>query len=81
MAAMGAAAPGIEALLLGKFGRMVAVSYATSPPVYDKISGLTYATVTEEDKLVSRSSWNWRDVVGSVLVLLMILIAYLYFTG
>jgi len=37
--------------------------------------------VTEEHKLESRASWNWRDVVASAVVLLAILAAYLYFNG
>ncbi|HZD03782.1 MAG TPA: sodium:solute symporter [Longimicrobiales bacterium] len=60
---------------------MVVVSYATQPPAYEKISGLTYGTLTEEHRLVSRSSWDWRDVVGSAAVLVAILMAYLYFRG
>jgi len=60
---------------------MVAVSYSTPAPSYEKIQGLTYGTVTDEDKMLSRSSWNYRDVVASVVVVLLILAAYLYFTG
>jgi SSS family solute:Na+ symporter len=62
-------------------GVMVAVSYGTSPPPYEKISGLTYGTLTEEHRKTSRSSWTRGDVITSVLVLLLILGAYLYFTG
>ncbi len=60
---------------------MVGVSYLTNPPPYEKLSGLTYATLTDEDRRSSRASWNWRDVGISVLVLLIILAAYLYFNG
>ncbi len=60
---------------------MVSVSYLTEPPEYDRISGLTYATVTDEHRAESRRSWDFRDVIGSVLVLLMIAAAYLYFSG
>ena len=60
---------------------MVAVSYATEAPDYARISGLTYATVTDEHRSASRGSWDRRDVLGSALVLVMILIAYLYFRG
>jgi SSS family solute:Na+ symporter len=62
-------------------GVMVGVSYMTEPPPYEKISGLTYGTLTEEDKAKSRASWNWVDVVSTVLVLAMIAAAYVYFTG
>lgn len=60
---------------------MFAVSYATSPPEYDKISGLTYGTLTEEDRKESRSSWNWVDVALSALLFVAILSAYIYFSG
>ncbi|MBI3789115.1 MAG: Na+/glucose cotransporter, partial [Ignavibacteriales bacterium] len=60
---------------------MIAVSYASEAPVYDKISGLTYATRTEEDKKISRASWNATDVLLSVVVMTLILAAYIYFTG
>jgi solute:Na+ symporter, SSS family len=59
----------------------VAVSLATAPPVYDKISGLTYGTVTEEHRRETRSSWTRGDVFASALVLALIVAAYLYFTG
>jgi SSS family solute:Na+ symporter len=60
---------------------MVAVSYSTPEPSYGKISGLTFATVTEEHRAESRASWGRRDVLGSAAVLIMILMAYLYFRG
>jgi SSS family solute:Na+ symporter len=60
---------------------MIAVSYATRPPLAEQLSGLTYATVTQQHRQQSRSSWNWRDVLASAVVLLAILAAYLYFNG
>jgi SSS family solute:Na+ symporter len=60
---------------------MVVVSYMSEAPDYQKISGLTYATRTEEDKKVTGASWTTSDVVLSGVVLALILAAYLYFTG
>jgi SSS family solute:Na+ symporter len=60
---------------------MVGVSLATAPPSLEKIQGLTYGTVTPEQRLQSRRSWSTADVAASVLVLLVILAAYLYFNG
>lgn len=60
---------------------MISVSYATERPIYDRIRGLTYGTITPEDRVQSRTSWDWRDVAGSAFVLIMILLAYLYFRG
>src|SRR5436309_3110455 len=60
---------------------MVAVSYLTEPPSEERLRGLTYATVTAEQKRVTRASWDRRDVIGSAVVLLLILCAYTYFNG
>jgi SSS family solute:Na+ symporter len=60
---------------------MVAVSYATAPPGPEQLAGLTYATVTTEDRALSRASWSAREVIASGVVLLLILAAYLYFRG
>ncbi|NWF88181.1 MAG: sodium/solute symporter [Ignavibacteriaceae bacterium] len=60
---------------------MVVVSYMTEAPEYSKISGLTYGTVTDEHKKATRASWDARDVIASAFVLVLILIAYIYFSG
>ena len=60
---------------------MIAVSYATRAPALEKIQGLTYRTVSEAERVKSRSSWNWLDVTASALGLLPILAAYLDFRG
>jgi len=60
---------------------MVVVSWWTSAPSYERISGLTYGTVNDEHRRLSRGSWDRRDVIASVAVLLVILAAYLYFNG
>jgi len=60
---------------------MVVVSYATAPPRPEQLVGLTYGTVTVEDRASSRASWSAREVIASAVVLLLILAAYLYFRG
>jgi SSS family solute:Na+ symporter len=60
---------------------MIAVSYMTAEPDYAKMSGLTYATRTAEDKRISRESWKAIDVVLSIVVIGLIIAAYLYFVG
>jgi len=57
------------------------VSYATEKPSEDRLSGLTYATITPEQRRQSRSTWNQWDVINSGVVLALILAAYLYFVG
>jgi len=60
---------------------MVVVSYATAPPRPEQLVGLTYGTVTVEDRASSRASWSAREVIASAVVLVLILAAYLYFRG
>jgi len=60
---------------------MIGVSYATEAPDSRRIEGLTYGTVTDEQRLETRASWDRRDVIGSALVLVAIIIAYMYFSG
>ncbi len=60
---------------------MIAVSYLTTATSEQRISGLTYATITDEHRRESRSSWDWRDIAMSASVLVFILAAYLYFSG
>ena len=59
----------------------IIVSYATKPPEYSKISGLTFSTLSVQDRLENRSSWNWKDVFFSVLMIVLIIAIYSYFTG
>jgi SSS family solute:Na+ symporter len=60
---------------------MVAVSYMTAEPDYQRIQNLTFATTTGADKADTRASWGWREVAASGLVLACILGGYLYFRG
>lgn len=60
---------------------MVIVSLMTEEPSYEKIKGLTFATTSEEEKQATRSSWSRGDAIASVVVVLLILIVYLSFTG
>ena len=52
----------------------------TAPPNKEQIVGLTYATSTPEQRKQSRESWNYIDVLGTVLVLGLVLGMYLYFS-
>lgn len=60
---------------------MIAVSYMTKEPEYEKIKSLTFGTSTKEDRNRTRQSWDWHDLLGSAFVLACILGAYLYFRG
>jgi SSS family solute:Na+ symporter len=60
---------------------MIGVSLATAEPDYQRIKSLTFETATAEDKAQTRASWGAQDVVASLVVLVCILGAYLYFRG
>ena len=60
---------------------MVVVSYATAAPDDAKIKGLTFATATAEDKAKTRASWGQKEVLASIVVMIFITFAYLYFRG
>jgi SSS family solute:Na+ symporter len=60
---------------------LIGVSYASEPPSDEQIAGLTFATVSVDDRRVSRASWTHWDVINSGAVLVLILVAYLYFRG
>ena len=62
-------------------GVLIGVSYATPPMPDTQLIGLTYATVTPEQRHASRRSWNGADVLSSAVVLALIAAAYLYFNG
>jgi SSS family solute:Na+ symporter len=59
---------------------LVAVSYATAAPRAEQLTGLTYATLTADQRRASRASWTRADALASGLVLLLIVAAYVYFS-
>ncbi|HEV56651.1 MAG TPA: Na+/glucose cotransporter [Phycisphaerales bacterium] len=60
---------------------MLVVSYMTAAPSYERLQGLTYATLTAEDRRQSRASWNYVDLLVTGVVLAIIATAYVYFRG
>ena len=60
---------------------MVVVSYATSEPSYEQIRGLTFDTLSNEEKAVDRAGISKWDIIMTGIVILLIVMAYLYFTG
>jgi SSS family solute:Na+ symporter len=60
---------------------MIIVSMLTQKPDYERISGLTFGTLSEADRSKTRASWSTLDLATSVGLLVIILAAYVYFTG
>jgi SSS family solute:Na+ symporter len=59
---------------------MVVVSLLTPKPNEEQLKGLTFATTVAEDRAASRASWNKWDVILSVIVLVIILSIFTYFS-
>src|SRR6476620_5514135 len=57
------------------------VSYTTKEPDYARISGLTFSTMTAEDKRATRASWTTSDVIQAVVLIGLIIAIYAYFSG
>ncbi len=60
---------------------MVAVSHMTEPPPEEQLEGLTFSTLSAEHRRESRASWGASEVAWSCVTLVLILAAYLYFSG
>ena len=67
-------------LFLVCIAMMITVSIFTKPPSYEKLKGLTYATTVLEDKQASRASWNKKDIVLSLIILVIIALVMIYFS-
>ncbi len=59
---------------------MIIVSLLTQAPTYEKIQGLTYGTTVLADKKKSRASWNYKDVILSVIIILILALTLIYFS-
>ncbi len=59
----------------------VSVSLATTPPDYAKIKGLSFGTLSAEDRAATKGSYSTVDVVLSVLLVAIVIAILSYFTG
>jgi len=60
---------------------MITVSLLSDPPREEQLKGLTFATVSAEQKAESRSSWNMTDVLLSLGVVAVIIFVFSYFSS
>ncbi|MGD8699085.1 MAG: sodium:solute symporter [Gemmatimonadales bacterium] len=59
---------------------LVGISLLYPAPAFEQIRGLTYATTVTEDRERSRATWNARDVVLSLVVLVILVLILVYFS-
>lgn len=59
----------------------IAVSLATPPQSAKKLAGLTFGTISDEEKVANKSSYNWIDIVTSLIVLGIVISVMITFNG
>ena len=59
----------------------VGVTLGTSEPEYSKITGLSFGTLTAEQKLENKNSYETIDVILSVSLVIIVVAILSYFTG
>lgn len=59
----------------------VVVSLLTKPPSEKQTAGLTFSTLSAEQKEANRASYNWLDIVLSLLVIAIVAFVMISFTG
>jgi SSS family solute:Na+ symporter len=67
-------------LFLISIAIVVGVSLATPPPSAVQLAGLTYASLSASDKSDIRSSADWKDYLGTAVVLGLVVGLYIYFS-
>ena len=59
----------------------VGVTLSTTEPEYSKIVGLSFGTLTKEQKVENRNSYEKIDLILSVILLIIVVVILNYFTG
>lgn len=68
-------------LFLFSVALCITVTLATAPPDYARIRGLSFGTLTAEDRASARGSFTLADKVFSVILVLLVIGVLSYFTG
>lgn len=58
----------------------ILVSLFSAKPSQEQLAGLTFKTISEEQKLSNRSSFNWIDIVASLFVVAVVVFVMVYFS-
>ncbi len=57
------------------------VSWLTKKPTESTLDNLTFQTITEEEKQRNKSSYNWIDILASVLIVGIVIGIMIFFNG
>lgn len=67
-------------LFLIAIALIVSISYATEEPRDEKVLGLTWETITTEEKAENKASGGAAAIIGTAVVLALVLGIYIYFS-
>ena len=59
----------------------ITVSLLTPKPLQEQIVGLTFGTLTAEQKAENKASYGWLEIVSSLFILAIVIGILAYFTG
>ncbi|MBN1578092.1 MAG: sodium:solute symporter [Chitinispirillaceae bacterium] len=59
---------------------LVVVSLCSEVPSAEKIKGLCFASLTDEDRKATRASWNHWDVINTVIIIGIVVATMIYFS-
>ena len=59
----------------------ISVSLLTEKPGEEKIVGLTFGSLTPEQKAANKASYTWVDIAASLVVIAIVIGVLTYFTG
>ncbi|RRQ49166.1 Na+/glucose cotransporter [Maribacter algicola] len=59
----------------------VVVSLFSPAPSAEQVANLTFGTISEEEKVKNKNSYNWKDIVISILVLAVVIGVMVFFNG
>lgn len=62
-------------------GLLVVVSLLTPAPSEAQVRNLTYATITPEERQRNKSSYNWKDIVVSAIIVAIVIGVMVTFNG
>ncbi|ASV29214.1 sodium:solute symporter [Maribacter cobaltidurans] len=59
----------------------VVTSFFAPAPSAEQVANLTFGTISEEEKSKNKNSYNWKDIVISILVLAVVVGVMIFFNG
>ena len=57
------------------------MSLLTEKPSDEELAGLTFGTITAEQKAANKNSYDWKDIAASVLIIALVIFIMISFTG